>query len=250
MKEFLLDIFKTLFGFYAILFVVFTLFIVIPCYIVIFTTFPADKAPHSAHKISRFWAKLLFIGFFIRVKIKGKELIDKNQVYVFVCNHRSQLDIPLFARACENTFRFLAKIEVTRIPLIGYVVKKLYLTVDRSSKEDRAKSVERMKDSLLKEKIAVLLYPEGTRNRTKEPLLDFKDGAFRLAVDTQLPVAVLTIMNSGDFSPANKFLQLRPGTIKANWSEPISTKGMTSEDVPRLKEMVRERLLKGLKEEF
>lgn len=250
MKEFLLDILKTLFGFYAVLFVVITLFIVIPCYVVIFTTFPVAKAPHAAHKISRFWAKLLFIGFFIRVKIKGKELIDKNQVYVFVCNHRSQLDIPLFAVACKNTFRFLAKEEVTHIPLIGYVVKKLYITVDRKSKEDRAKSVERMKDSLLKEKIAVLLYPEGTRNRTQEPLIDFKDGAFRLAIDTQLPLAVLTIMNSGDFSPANKFLQLRPGTIKAKWTEPISTKGMTLEDVPRLKEIVRERLLKGLQEEF
>lgn len=250
MKNFLTDILKTLFGLYAVLFVILSLFIVIPCYLVVFTLFPAEKTTYLPYKISRFWARLLFIGFFIRVKIKNQELIDKNQVYVFVCNHRSQLDIPLFAVACKNSFKFLSKIEVTRIPFIGYVVKKLYLTVDRKDKEDRARSFEKMKDSLLKEKIGVVLFPEGTRNRTNAPLIDFKDGAFRLAIDTQLPLAVLTIINSGDFSPANKFLQLQPGTLKAKWTEPISTKGMTLEDVPRLKEMVRQILIKGLEEKF
>jgi len=207
---------------------------------------PKDKAPFQAHKISRFWANLLFTCFFIRVDIKGMELINRNQAYVFVCNHRSQMDIPLFARACVNTFRFLSKIEATKIPFIGYVVKRLYITVDRKSKEDRAKSILRMQDSLLKEKISVVLFPEGTRNRTDQPLIDFKDGAFRLAIDTQLPVAVLTILNSGEFSPANKFMQLKPGKLKAIWTEPIPTINMTTEDVPKLKEQVRQRVLEVL----
>ena len=177
-------------------------------------------------------------------------LIKPEQQYVFVCNHRSQLDIPLFAIACKNTLRFLSKIEVTRLPLIGYVVKRLYITVDRKSKEDRAKSVLRMQDSLLKEKISVVLFPEGTRNRTSEPLIDFKDGAFRLAIDTQLPIAILTIFNSGEFSPANKFMQLKPGTLKASWTEPIPTENMTQDDIPRLKERVRERILEVLKQDI
>ncbi len=205
-----------------------------------------EKAPHQAHKISRFWAKLLFTCFFIKVDIKGMELIKLGQPYVFVCNHRSQMDIPLFARASVNTFRFLAKIEVTKIPLIGYVVKRLYITVDRKSKEDRAKSLMKMQDSLLKEKISMVIFPEGTRNRTKETLIDFKDGAFRLAIETKLPIAVLTILNSGEFSPAHKLLQLKPGTIKAIWTEPIQTDKMTLDDVPKLKEQVRQRLLEVL----
>lgn len=239
---------KTIFGIYAILVVILSHFIVIPIYLFIFNVFSKERAPFLAHKISRFWASFLFAGFFIRVKVKGKEYIDPNQEYVFVCNHRSQLDIPLFARACKNTFRFLSKEEVARIPVLGYVVRKLYITVDRKSKEDRAKSIEKMKDSLLKEKISVVLFPEGTRNRTEAPLIDFKDGAFRLAIDTQLPIAVLTILNSGEFSPANKLLQLRPGTLKAVWSKPISTKGMTIADIPRLKEEVRKILLSKLEE--
>lgn len=248
--NFISGIFKTLFGIYAIFIVIISHLIVMPCYLIIFSTFPPNTAPHAAHKVSRFWAEFLFVCFLIRVDVKGREHIDKNQTYVFVCNHRSQLDIPLFARACRNTFRFLSKIEVARIPVLGYVVKKLYITVDRKSKEDRIKSIERMKDSLIREKISVVLFPEGTRNRTDAPLLDFKDGAFRLAIDTQLPIAVLTILNSGNFAPANKFMQLRPGTLKALWSKPIETKGMTQSDIPRLKDEVRKRLLDGLQQSF
>jgi 1-acyl-sn-glycerol-3-phosphate acyltransferase len=236
----------TLFGLYAVLIMILSFFIVIPCYFFIFTFVPKDKAPFRGHKVSRFWAKLLFTCFFIRLDIKGMELINPDKAYVFVCNHRSQMDIPLFARACVNTFRFLSKVEATKIPLIGYVVKRLYITVDRKSKEDRAKSFIKMQDSLLKEKISMVIFPEGTRNRTGQPLIDFKDGAFRLAIDTKLPVAVLTIFNSGEFSPANKVMQLKPGTLKATWTEPIPTVNMTSEDVPRLKEMVRQRILEVL----
>jgi 1-acyl-sn-glycerol-3-phosphate acyltransferase len=236
----------TLFGLYAMTIMLLSFFVVMPCYVIIFSFVPKDKAPFKAHKISRFWAKLLFTCFFIKVDIKGMEHINPEKAYVFVCNHRSQMDIPLFARACINPFRFLAKIEVTKIPLIGYVVKRLYITVDRKSKDDRAKSFIRMQDSLLKEKISMVIFPEGTRNRTPHPLIDFKDGAFRLAISTKLPVAVLTILNAGEFSPAHKFMQLKPGTIKAIWTEPISTTNMTSNDLPHLKELVRKRILEVL----
>lgn len=174
------------------------------------------------------------------------KFIKPSHAYVFVCNHRSQMDIPLFARASVGPFRFLSKIEVTKIPLIGYVVKRLYITVDRKSKEDRALSFKKMQDSLLKEKISIVIFPEGTRNRTKEHLIDFKDGAFRLAIDTKMPIAVLTILNSGEFSPAHKTMQLKPGFIKAIWTEPIPTDKMTIDDVPKLKEMVRQRILEVL----
>lgn len=238
----------TLFGLYAVLVIILSFFIVIPSYFFVFWFVPADKAPFQAHKISRFWAGFLLTFYFIRVDVKGRELIKPEQPYVFICNHRSQLDIPLFARACVNTFRFLSKIEVTKIPLMGYIVGRIYITVDRKSKEDRAKSIIKMQDSLLKEKISVVLFPEGTRNRTPEPLIPFKDGAFRLAVDTQLPIATLVILNSASFSPANKFMQLKPGTLKAVWIEPISTINMTPADIPRLKEEVRQRILQTLQQ--
>lgn len=245
-ENILLRILKTLFGGYAIIVFILSLLIVVPCYVVIFNLMDKEHAPRAAHKVSRFWAKMLFTFFFIRTDIRGMELINPEQVYVFVCNHRSQLDVPLFAIACINTFRFLAKVEVNRVPLLGYVVKKVYIAVDRTNNANRVKSLTIMKDSLLNEKISVVLYPEGTRNPTAEPLLDFKDGAFRLAIDTQLPIAALSILNSGQFTPANK-LQLHPGTLRAAWCTPIETKGMTAADLPKLKEMVRKAIAEKLK---
>src|SRR5688500_11520050 len=100
-------------------------------YFIIFTFLPGKRAPHAAHVWSRTWAKFLAVFLFLRLKVEGKEKIDPQQTYVFVANHRSQLDIPLYALACRNTFRFLAKEELTRIPLMGYVIKRLYLTVNR-----------------------------------------------------------------------------------------------------------------------
>jgi 1-acyl-sn-glycerol-3-phosphate acyltransferase len=240
-----MKVLKALYAVYGILVVIISYFFVLPAYLVVFAFFSKYRAPFAAHKVSRFWAKFLFTFFFIRVDVKGKELIDSTQAYILISNHNSQLDIPLFALACSNTFRFLSKIEVTKVPVFGYVVKRLYITVDRKSRKDSIESVERMKDSLLREKISVVLFPEGTRNRSNEPLLNFKDGAFRLAIETQLPIAVLTILNTREYSAAGKF-ELRPGTIHAAWSEPIDTKGMTANDIPMLKEKVREVFLRNL----
>jgi len=236
---------KSIFAVYAIIIVALSHLIIIPAYFFVFIFLPKKNTPVNAHKVSRFWAWLLFTFFFIRTNIKGKEYIDPNQAYVFVSNHSSQLDIPLFARACTNTFRFLSKIEVTRIPLIGYIVKRIYITVDRKDRRDKVRSVEKMKSSLLDDGVSIVLFPEGTRNRSERPLLDFKDGAFRLAVETQLPIAVLTILNTREYLPANKF-EMKPGVVRAIWSEPIQTKGLTLDDIPKLKELVKEVLLKNL----
>lgn len=236
---------KALFGVYAVVIFILSHLITMPFYFIIFGFNSPRNITIKGHSISRFWAELLFIFYFIRVDIKKRELINPDQVYVFVSNHRSQLDILIFARACKNTFRFLSKVEITRIPLFGYMVKRLYIIVDRKRMDDRVKSFEKMKQSLLKDNISILIFPEGTRNRTKEPLIAFKNGAFRLAIETQLPIAPLAILNSGELLPPGKF-SLMPGILKAVWCEPVDTKGMTLDDIPRLKEMVRDKLVKEL----
>ena len=228
----------------AVLFAV-SLFIVVPIYFVIFSVFSQKKAPHVAHKVSRIWAVTFYILFFIRVKIKNQELIDKNKTYVFISNHLSQLDIPAYAIACKNTIRFLAKIELTKIPLMGYIIHKLYLSVDRSSSEARKQSMLNMRRSI-EEGVSVFICPEGTRNRTDQPLLDFKDGAFRLAIETQVPLAVLTILDSQKLLSPLRPVELAPGTIHAIWDKPIETTGMTEADLPALKEKARALVLQHL----
>lgn len=226
---------RTLFGCYAAVVFGITLLIVFPLYILIFSLGGRNKAPRLAHSVSRLWALILFRLFLIRYEIINSHLVDKHQTYVFVANHRSMLDIPLYARSCTNTFRFLSKAELTRIPLLGYVIKRLYITVKRGNKQDSHRSIEVMRKSI-DEHISVFLCPEGTRNTTQQVLLPFKDGAFRLAIATQTPLAVLTVIHTDNLLSPLAPLSLKPGKIIAEWSTPINTQGMTENDVESLKQ--------------
>ena len=99
----------------------------------------------------------------------------------------------------------------------------------------------------LKDGISVFLCPEGTRNRTQKPLLDFRDGAFRLAIESQTPVAVLTVLGARERNSPKNPVSLRPGIIYAVWDDPIETKGMTQNDVPLLKQMAYDLMLSNIK---
>jgi 1-acyl-sn-glycerol-3-phosphate acyltransferase len=217
----------------------------IPCYVVVFNFWKKEKAPFAAHRLTQLWAQIVFFSFLVRYKIKNKEFIERNKTYIFVSNHRSQMDIPLSVASCKNTFRFLAKSELIKIPLLGYMIKNLYITVSRTDKKDRSRSMDSMIKSI-NENISVFLYPEGTRNKTHNPLINFHDGAFRLAIKTQKPIAVLTITDSDKVLPPLGLPLVYPGIIHGEWSRPVETTGMTEEDMPSLKEKVRDIMIEIL----
>ena len=245
--NFIIRMLRFLFTLVISIFFTITFFITIPCYFIIFSFYKGKKAAVVAHRLTRYWGKSLFILFMVRLKIKNKHFIDPKQTYVFVANHQSFLDIPAYTIACNNTLRFLAKVELTKAPLLGYVIKNLYISVDRKDKLARIKSMENMMNSL-KEGVSVFICPEGTRNRTDKPLLDFHDGAFRLAIESQLPLAVLTLVDSKRLLSPSRPFELSPGTIHCTWSKPIDTKGMTMDDLSRLKEQARRLMMESLKE--
>lgn len=240
------EIIYLLLGIISLLVFALSMLFVFPVYFIIFSFWKKEKAPHVAHRFSRMWAKVLFTILPLRLRISGGEKINRNKTYVFVASHSSQLDIPVYALSCKNTMRFLAKAELTKIPIMGYVIRRLYLSVDRKDKNDRSKSMAAMMQSL-KDGISVFLCPEGTRNRTQKPLLDFRDGAFRLAIESQTPVAVLTVLGARERNSPKNPVSLRPGIIYAVWDEPIETKGMTQDDVPLLKQMAYDLMLNNIK---
>ena len=205
-----------------------------------------ENAPFIAHRyISRNWSKIIFIFYGIKIETKNSELLDDKQTYVFISNHRSQLDIPAYAIATKHTIRFLAKAELTKIPFLGYIIKRLYISVNRKDKAARAQSMENMMQSL-KDEISVFICPEGTRNKGNEPLLPFHDGAFRLAIQAQVPLAILAIKNSGNLLSPLRPIELSPGKITCEWCKPLSTSGMTEADIPILKELAYKVLLDQL----
>jgi len=235
---------KTMWGIWGAIAFSVTIILFVPFYFIIFSlNIGGEKnAPHYAHKITKTASAFLFILLMVRVKTFYKERLNRKQVYIFVSNHCSLLDIPACALSTPHTFRYLSKIELTKIPLFGYIIRKLYITVSRKDKEDRSRSMAAMVQSL-NDGISVYIYPEGTRNMTGKPLKEFYDGAFRLALQTGLPIAVLTIRNSG------KLLhnyQLSPGKIECIWETPVQIK--CNDTIESLKEQVYSLMLSRLKE--
>jgi 1-acyl-sn-glycerol-3-phosphate acyltransferase len=236
---------RKMFAGYALVVFLLSLLVVVPAFFIVFLTASPGRAPHRAHGISRACAAFLLAAFGIRFRPAHTGVLDPRQTYVFIANHRSVIDIPAYAVSCRHTFRFLAKAELTRIPLLGYIIRRLYISVDRSDRAARSRSMDAMMRSLAGG-ISVFICPEGTRNRTGRPLLDFRDGAFRLAIAAGVPVAVLTLHGTGRLNDPRHAAELRPGRIRGRWSEPIPTAGLTEEDVPVLKARAQALMLESL----
>lgn len=101
--------------------------------------------------------------------------------------------------------------------------------------ESRQKSLLQLKERVKKGN-SILVFPEGTRNRSKDILLKpFYAGAFRIAVDLQIPIVPVTFLGTRDVFPDDK-LPIHPATITCVFGKPISTEGLQSEDIKRLKE--------------
>ncbi|MEO6040247.1 MAG: lysophospholipid acyltransferase family protein [Saprospiraceae bacterium] len=177
------------------------------------------------------------IGIIIRVE--GREHLDRGQSYVIVGNHRSSLDFIADAMAFPGVFRFLAKQELLKIPVFGWIVGKMCLIVDRSSAMSRARSVVALKQQLAAG-WSIFIFPEGSRNQTAAPLAPFYDGAFRIAIQTGSPLAVLTLPNVHRLCWG---YNLQPGILRLVWDKPIPTKGLTAADILALKSQVEQTML-------
>ena len=222
--------------------VVVTIFTLI--YAVVFALFGKKYSMQCVWINCHYLCPFLLKVCLIRMKVFGKEKMDTKRPSVIVANHLTQVDILTTAAAVPIPIRFLAKMEIKYIPFFGYMTKMLAIMVDRKNKESREKSFRYMAEAI-KSGETLLIYPEGTRNRTGAPLKEFKDGAFRVAVMAQAPIVVQTLTGMLSVNDPHG-LQLYPGTVEVHWSEPIETRGMTMADVPALKEKVKNEMLRYL----
>lgn len=167
------------------------------------------------------WSWIFSQLTFIRYEFYGREKFRKGQSYIFVSNHTSFLDIPGIRMIIPGQFRPLAKKELKKIPVFGWIASAATVIVDRSSHESRKKSIDRLKN-MLRQGISILIFAEGTQNRTKEILQPFHDGAFRIAIDTQQPILPMVVIGAGRLMPPST-LDLRPGLIRIYVGEEIDT---------------------------
>jgi 1-acyl-sn-glycerol-3-phosphate acyltransferase len=191
------------------------------------------------------WADLWFFLIFIRHRNIYEGQIQSHLAGIYVSNHISYFDSSLVPKVFRYPVRPLGKIEMSKIPVFGFIYKNIIVTVDRSSTANRAKSVNVLK-SLLQKGISILVFPEGTFNTTGKPLKDFYDGAFRIAIETGRPIRPVLLLDS--FDRMRSLLTLNPGPSRAVFLEEIPVDGLTTDDTVSLKKRVHDLMAKRLEE--
>lgn len=196
------------------------------------------KGGNIIYKICQGWSDVILLMWGIRHQNIFESPHDTRKQYVFIFNHISYMDIPVIMKAIRKQhFRILGKAEMARIPVFGFFYRNAVVMVDRSSAEKRASSVKVLK-SVIQKGISIVIAPEGTFNMTANPLKDFYNGAFKIAVETQTPIKPILFLDTYDRLHYQSIFSLAPGKSRAIYLEEISVEGLTTKDIPLLKERV------------
>ncbi len=187
--------------------------------------------------VNRWWAKGLFTFVFLPYKLEMEEKLDPARQYVFCPNHTSYMDIPAMGINPVNAI-FVGKIEIASVPLFGFMYSRLHITVNRSSIKSKGNAVKLSIDAIDEGK-SLVIFPEGGIYSEKPPsLTSFKDGAFRAAIEKQIPIVPVTMPNNWLILPDEKEMLLTRKLIKVIFHKPIETTGMKVEQLDELKQKV------------
>jgi 1-acyl-sn-glycerol-3-phosphate acyltransferase len=180
--------------------------------------------------IARLWMNIWLYLVGCPLTVDGRENFKKGKSYIVTCNHNSLMDIPLSCPYIPGPNKTIAKTSFAKIPLFGFFYMKGSVLVNRKSDESRRRSYEQMK-AVLKKQMHMSIYPEGTRNRTAEPLKKFHDGAFRLSVETGNEIIPCLIFNTRKVLPADKGFYFRPYKLYIYFLPPVSPAGKTTDEL-------------------
>jgi 1-acyl-sn-glycerol-3-phosphate acyltransferase len=195
-------------------------------------------------KIARLWAKFILVGMGFRWKIEREQIPDNTKSYMFIANHTSMADIMLMLVSVKNPFVFVGKKELANIPLFGFFYKRTCILVDRNSAKSR-QAVFLRAQKRLKTGVSICIFPEGGVPEEHIELDDFKDGAFRLAINHHIPIVPITF---GDNKKrlSYTFFSGGPGIMRVKVHKFLSTEGLTIKDTKALNEKSRTIILKQL----
>lgn len=230
------NIFGRIFAFWALLWFFITMLIVLPPTWLL-GMIKEPKRTVLFIQLSRIWMAVWLPIAGIRLIIKGKRKFKKEENYIVVFNHNSYMDAPVSAPGVPGGNKTISKIEMSKIPLFGMIYKRGSVLVDRKSEESRLKSYTYMK-RVLDMGLHMCIYPEGTRNKTNLPLKEFKDGAFRLAIETKKAIIPAVLFNTKKVLPQHKMFYFWPSKIEMHFLDPVETKDLSMQDVKALKEKV------------
>jgi 1-acyl-sn-glycerol-3-phosphate acyltransferase len=173
------------------------------------------------NRYSRIWMAVFLPLAGCPLGIKGKEKFVKGKTYIVTCNHNALIDVPVTSPGIPGGNKTIAKIEFARMPLFGMMYRTGSVIVNRKSDTSRRDSFAKMKEAL-DMGLHMCIYPEGTRNKTAEPLKAFHDGAFRLSLTTGKEIIPAVIFHSREIMPAQKTFYLRPHRLAMHFLDPVA----------------------------
>ncbi len=195
------------------------------------------KSGNPLHKIARFWGRSILAVSRLKVTVEGLSAIDHERPYIYMANHQSNFDIPVLLGHLTVQFRWLAKIELFKIPVFGHAMRKAgYISIDRSNRRSAIKSLKAAAEQI-KNGVSVLIFPEGTRSLDGK-IRPFKKGGFVMAIDSGIPIVPVTISGTRAIMTKGK-LRINPGHVRMRILQPINTSAYTRETKEALMEHVR-----------
>lgn len=191
---------------------------------------PEPRRTINAFKLFRPWLTFFFVFTGVRRKLVGLEYFKNQKSYVVVCNHNCFMDVPLSSCGIPVPNRTIAKAEMAKIPLFNVIYKGGSVLVDRKSESSRKKSYIQMR-KVLNYGLTMCIYPEGTRNKGKEPLQRFHEGAFRLAIDSKRDILPAVLFHTTKVMPPGKTFYFWPHPVEMHFLQPINGAGKTVEEL-------------------
>ena len=234
---------------YRIWFYILVLVPIIVLFPFILATILSEKTYPLFFKIARLWSKIILIGMGFNYSIEGDEVFEDGKSYMLVANHTSMTDIMLMLIAVKNhPFVFVGKKELAKIPIFGFIYKRVCILVDRANSKSRYQVFVRAQKRI-HQGLSICIFPEGGVPEEHIVLDEFKDGAFRIAIEHGLPIVPMVFFdNKKRFSYT--FFSGTPGKMRAKIYPIIETKGKTLEDRNALKQQVRDIILQPLLEDL
>lgn len=203
--------------------------------IILLRIFPRTR---QVTPVMRLWAHLFLLTTGTRVTVEGLDRLDPRASYVFTGNHISNIDIPVMVGRLPVSVRFLAKKELFAVPVLGGAMRAIHIVrTDRKAGPMAHREINEQVGRVITAGLSLVIYPEGTRSRDAE-LMPFKKGAFRIAIDNGMPIVPVTIIGSERvWKPGSKLI--RGGPVRLVIHEPVSTTGLTQNDIGDLRDRVR-----------
>ncbi|MBX9888528.1 MAG: 1-acyl-sn-glycerol-3-phosphate acyltransferase [Flavobacteriaceae bacterium] len=199
----------------------------------------SDKGYPYFFKMARIWSKFILYGMGFYYIVEREQGLQNNRSYMIVANHTSMADIMLMLAIIKNPFVFVGKQELAKIPLFGFFYKRTCILVDRGNSKSRME-VFNEAQKRINRGLSVCIFPEGGVPDDESILLDtFKDGAFRLAIEHQIPIVPITFADNKK-RLSYTFFSGSPGIMRAKIHSEISTTGITLLDRKNIREQVRD----------